>query len=111
MQIIQSQLNLLYNTNINLAGAVIMGVGSVLFSIPHFSGETNAGILVDNKTNDNICRLVSVRESDMGLGRFGHQFSKLPNPALSGTPNNLRYVPLRLGLGCRLCGHQLGHIL
>lgn len=108
---LQSQLNLLNNININLAGAVIMGVGSVLFSIPHFSGETNAGILVDNRTDDNICRLVSVRESDMGLGRFGHQFSKLPNPALSGTPNNLRYVPLRCGLGFRLCGHQLCRIL
>lgn len=67
----------------------------MLFSIPHFSGETNAGIMVDNKTDDNICRLVSVRESDMGLGRIGQHISKLSNPAL-GTPNNLRFVHVSL---------------
>lgn len=83
-----------------------MGVGSVMFSIPHFSGETNAGILVDNKTDDNICRLVSVRESDMGLGRFGQHISKLSNPALGGTPNNLRFVHVSLP-GFWHCGHQL----
>ncbi|CRK86366.1 CLUMA_CG000192, isoform A [Clunio marinus] len=70
-------------------GALVMGIGSTLFSIPHFIGEANPGILLDNKTDDNICRLVSVREQDMGLGRFGHHISKLSNPALS-THNNLR---------------------
>lgn len=73
----------------SLAGAVIMGIGSTLFSIPHFIGEANPGIMLDNKTDDNICRLVSVREQDMGLGRWGEHISKLSNPALA-THNNLR---------------------
>jgi organic anion transporter 3A len=67
-----------------------MGIGSTLFSIPHFIGDTNPGIMIDNKTADNICRVVSVREQDMGLGRFGHHISQLSsNPALA-THNNLR---------------------
>jgi hypothetical protein len=67
-----------------------MGIGSILFSIPHFTGEINVGLMVDNKTDDNICHLVSVvRESDMGLGRIGQHISQLSNPAL-GTPNNLQ---------------------
>jgi organic anion transporter 3A len=69
------------------AGAIIMGIGSMLFSVPHFIGELNPGIQLDNKTDDNICHLVSVREQDMGLGRIGHHISKLANPAI---PNNLR---------------------
>lgn len=72
-----------------VSGAVIMGIGSTLFSIPHFIGELNPSIMLDNKTDDNICRLVSVREQDMGLGRIGHHISKLSNPALA-THNNLR---------------------
>jgi solute carrier organic anion transporter family, member 3A len=75
-----------------------MGIGSMLFSIPHFIGEANPGIMLDNKTADNICRLVSIREQDMGLGRFGHQISKLPNPALA-THNNIRYfIAIKLNL-------------
>lgn len=69
-------------------GAVIMGIGSTLFSVPHFTGDAYPAML-DNKTSDNICRLVSVREQDMGLGRFGHHISKLSNPALT-THNNLQ---------------------
>uniref|UniRef100_U5ERZ1 Putative organic anion transporter n=1 Tax=Corethrella appendiculata TaxID=1370023 RepID=U5ERZ1_9DIPT len=66
-------------------GAVIMGIGSLIFMVPHFSGESNPGISIDNKTTDNICRLVSVREQDMGLGRL----SGLSNPPLAPI-NNLR---------------------
>lgn len=69
-------------------GAVVMGIGSALFSVPHFTGDAYPGML-DNKTSDNICRLVSVREQDMGLGRFGQHISKLSNPALT-THNNLQ---------------------
>lgn len=65
-----------------------MGIGSALFSVPHFTGDAYPGML-DNKTSDNICRLVSVREQDMGLGRFGQHISKLSNPALT-THNNLQ---------------------
>uniref|UniRef100_A0A1S4GZ17 Uncharacterized protein n=1 Tax=Anopheles gambiae TaxID=7165 RepID=A0A1S4GZ17_ANOGA len=66
-------------------GAVIMGIGSLVFMLPHFTGEPNPGILIDNKTSDNICRLVSVREQDMGLGRLSNSLS---NPPL--TSHNLR---------------------
>lgn len=65
-----------------------MGIGSTLFSIPHFIGDPNPGIMLDNKTSDNICRLVSVREHDM-VSRFGQHLSQLSNPALA-THNNLR---------------------
>uniref|UniRef100_A0A182QCG1 Kazal-like domain-containing protein n=2 Tax=Cellia TaxID=44534 RepID=A0A182QCG1_9DIPT len=66
-------------------GAVIMGIGSLVFMVPHFTGEPNPGIMIDNKTSDNICRLVSVREQDMGLGRLSNSLS---NPPL--TSHNLR---------------------
>ncbi|XP_058818484.1 solute carrier organic anion transporter family member 5A1 [Topomyia yanbarensis] len=66
-------------------GAVIMGIGSLVFMIPHFSGEPNPGVMLDNKTADNICRLLSVREQDMGLGRLSNSLS---NPPL--TTHNLR---------------------
>uniref|UniRef100_A0AAG5DHK4 Kazal-like domain-containing protein n=1 Tax=Anopheles atroparvus TaxID=41427 RepID=A0AAG5DHK4_ANOAO len=66
-------------------GAVIMGIGSLVFMVPHFTGEPNPGITIDNKTSDNICRLVSVREQDMGLGRLSNSLS---NPPL--TSHNLR---------------------
>ncbi|GAB0098810.1 solute carrier organic anion transporter family member 5A1 [Sergentomyia squamirostris] len=67
-------------------GAVIMGVGSLVFMVPHFTGEANPGILIENKTSDNICRGVSVREQDMGFGRLS---SGLVNPPLA-PHNNLR---------------------
>lgn len=66
-------------------GAVIMGIGSLVFMIPHFTGEPNPGIMIDNKTTDNICRLVSVREQDMGLGRLSNSLSNQPL-----TTHNLR---------------------
>uniref|UniRef100_A0A1Q3G4S9 Putative organic anion transporter n=1 Tax=Culex tarsalis TaxID=7177 RepID=A0A1Q3G4S9_CULTA len=66
-------------------GAVIMGIGSLVFMVPHFTGEPNPGILIDNKTADNICRSVSVREQDMGLGRLSNSLSNQPL-----TTHNLR---------------------
>lgn len=62
-----------------------MGIGSLIFMLPHFTGEPNPGIMIDNKTADNICRLVSVRKQEDMIGRL----SGLSNPPL--TPhNNLR---------------------
>lgn len=56
--------------------------------VPHFTGETNPGVsLNNNKSLDNICRGVSLRELDMGLGRLS---SGLSNPPLA-PHNNLRY--------------------
>ncbi|XP_018566773.1 solute carrier organic anion transporter family member 5A1 [Anoplophora glabripennis] len=66
-------------------GAVIMGVGSLIFMVPHFIAEENNGITVANTTDENMCRVVSVHEQDMGLGRLS---SGLSSPPLA--PNNLR---------------------
>lgn len=65
-------------------GAVIMGIGSLVFMVPHFTGDANPGISLENLTSDNICRGVSLREQDMGLSRLS---SSLSNPPLH---NNLR---------------------
>ncbi|XP_055847332.1 solute carrier organic anion transporter family member 5A1 [Episyrphus balteatus] len=59
-------------------GAVIMGIGSLVFMVPHFTGEANPGITLANQTSDNICRGVSVREHDMGLGRLSSGLSNQP---------------------------------
>lgn len=47
-----------------------MGIGSMVFMVPHFYAEPH---LVDatsssNNASENICQRVSVREQDMGLG-------------------------------------------
>jgi solute carrier organic anion transporter family, member 3A len=51
-------------------GSIIMGIGSMVFMVPHFYAEPH---LVDatsssNNASGNICQRVSVREQDMGLG-------------------------------------------
>lgn len=66
-------------------GAVIMGIGSLIFMLPHFTAEPHLSSRNANATSENICRIVSVREQDMGLGRLS---SGLSSPPLS--PNNLR---------------------
>ncbi|KAG4071905.1 hypothetical protein HA402_006066 [Bradysia odoriphaga] len=65
-------------------GAVIMGIGSLVFMVPHFTGEPNPGVSLQNQTSDNICRGVSLRDMDMGLGRLS-----LSNQPLA-PHNNLR---------------------
>lgn len=67
-------------------GAVIMGIGSLVFMVPHFTGEANPGISVENRTSDNVCRNLAYRENDMGLGRLSNGLS---NPALAPS-NNIR---------------------
>lgn len=66
-------------------GAVIMGIGSLIFMLPHFTGEINPAISLDNSTQDNICRLVSVQPPEIGLGHYLGQ-SGLSNPPLA--PHN-----------------------
>lgn len=65
-------------------GAVIMGIGSLIFMVPHFIADENIGTTIKNITEENMCRIVSVHEQDMGLGRL----SSLSSPPLA--PNNLR---------------------
>lgn len=69
-------------------GAVIMGIGSLIFMLPHFTGEINPGISLANKSSDNICRGVSLSEPDMGLGRLSSGLSNSPLVP----HNNLRLV-------------------
>lgn len=59
-------------------GAVIMGIGSLIFMLPHFTGEINPGISLANQSSDNICRGVSLSEPDMGLGRLSSGLSNSP---------------------------------
>ncbi|KAH8285733.1 hypothetical protein KR018_001274 [Drosophila ironensis] len=59
-------------------GAVIMGIGSLVFMVPHFTGEPNPGIAIVNKTSDNICRSALVRDQDMDLGRLSSGLSNQP---------------------------------
>ncbi|CAD6997100.1 unnamed protein product [Ceratitis capitata] len=66
-------------------GAAIMGVGSLVFMVPHFTGEPNPGVTIMNDTSDNICRSALVRDQDMDLGRLS---SGLSNPPLA--PHTLR---------------------
>lgn len=63
-----------------------MGIGSLVFMVPHFIAEPNSGISSANSSQNNICRGVSVREQDMGLGRLS---SGLSSPPLA-PHNNLR---------------------
>lgn len=63
-----------------------MGIGSLVFMIPHFTGEPNPGVSLQNQTSDNICRDESLRDMDMGLGRLS-----LSNPPLA-PHSNLRYA-------------------
>lgn len=68
-------------------GAVIMSIGSILFMVPHFIADEPNGIELANSTEENMCRGVTVREQDMGLGRLS---SGLSSPPLA-PHNNLRY--------------------
>ena len=47
-----------------------MGIGSLVFMLPHFIAESHISSSIANSSSDNICRTVSVREQDMGLGRL-----------------------------------------
>lgn len=46
-----------------------MGLGSMIFMVPHFTAEPNLMTAANNSSSDNICRGVSLREQDMGLGK------------------------------------------
>lgn len=65
-------------------GAVIMGIGSLIFMVPHFIADENVGVTEVNNSEDNMC-VVTVHEQDMGLGRLS---SGLSSPPLA--PNNIR---------------------
>lgn len=49
-----------------------MGLGSMIFMVPHFTAEPNLTTTTNHSNSDNICRGVSLREQDMGLGERFH---------------------------------------
>lgn len=88
-------------------GSVIMGLGSLIFMVPHFIADENVGITVVNRTEENMCRIVSVHEQDMGLGRLSSPLA--PNNirddnCIQGSPSTtgpvLLFVLAQLLLGC-----------
>ncbi|XP_046468957.1 solute carrier organic anion transporter family member 3A1 isoform X1 [Neodiprion pinetum] len=94
-------------------GAVIMGIGSMIFMVPHFTAEPNLGTASNNSSSDNICRGVSLREQDMGLGRLSTGLSSPPlaphnnlrgDNCIQGSPSTagpvMLFVLAQLLLGC-----------
>lgn len=94
-------------------GAVIMGIGSLIFMLPHFIADSSAASIFGNSTNDNICRGVSLREDMTGLGRLSSGLQAPPlaphnnlrgDNCIQGTPSTAAPVMLfllaQLLLGC-----------
>lgn len=92
-------------------GAVIMGVGSIIFMVPHFIAEEHTGIMIANNSDENMC--MSLREQDMGLGRLSSGLSSPPlaphnnlrgENCIQGSPSTtgpvLLFVLAQLLLGC-----------
>ncbi|XP_050346406.1 solute carrier organic anion transporter family member 5A1 [Nymphalis io] len=89
-------------------GAVIMGIGSLVFVVPHFIAEANSEMMANNKSDDNICRLPRALEQDMGgLGRLSQGLppSNLrPDNCIKSSPSTFMpvmvFVVAQLLLGC-----------
>ncbi|XP_065344246.1 solute carrier organic anion transporter family member 5A1 [Cloeon dipterum] len=64
-------------------GSLVMGIGSMVFMVPHFYAEPHLadGNSGSSNASENICQRVSVREQDMGLGVLSS--AGLSSPALS----------------------------
>lgn len=93
-------------------GAVIMGIGSIIFMVPHFIAEENTGIMVANSTEENMCKVVTIQQ-DVGLGRLSSGLSSPPlaphnnlrgENCIQGSPSTtgpvLLFVLAQLLLGC-----------
>ncbi|CAG9135206.1 unnamed protein product [Plutella xylostella] len=89
-------------------GAVIMGIGSLVFVVPHFIAEANSETMMNNKSDDNICRLPRALEADMGgLGRLSQGLPPAnlrPDNCIKSTPSTflpvMVFVIAQLLLGC-----------
>lgn len=81
-----------------------MGIGSLIFMVPHFVAEAHASSAMSNSSNDNICRAVPIREQDMGLGRLSPHNNLRGDNCIKGTPSTagpvLLFVVAQLLLGC-----------
>ncbi|KAJ0182431.1 hypothetical protein K1T71_001800 [Dendrolimus kikuchii] len=88
-------------------GAVIMGIGSLVFVVPHFIAEVNGETLMNNKSEDNICRLPGALDQEMSLGHLSQALppSNLrPDNCIKSTPSTFMpvmvFVVAQLLLGC-----------
>ncbi|XP_073958010.1 organic anion transporting polypeptide 30B isoform X2 [Choristoneura fumiferana] len=89
-------------------GAVIMGIGSLVFVVPHFIAEINSEMSMNNKSDDNICRLPRSLEQDMGgLGRLSQGLppnNLRPDNCIKSSPSTFMpvmvFVVAQLLLGC-----------
>ncbi|XP_053619039.1 solute carrier organic anion transporter family member 5A1 isoform X2 [Plodia interpunctella] len=89
-------------------GAVIMGIGSLVFVIPHFIAEVNSETLANNKSEENICRLPGL-DQDLSLARLAGQAglppSNLrPDNCIKSSPSTFMpvmvFIVAQLLLGC-----------
>lgn len=87
-------------------GAVIMGIGSLVFVLPHFIAEVNSETLLNNKSDDNICAPHGLEQDMSGLGRLsGLPPSNLrPDNCIKSTPSTFMpvmvFIVAQLLLGC-----------
>ncbi|XP_038208438.1 solute carrier organic anion transporter family member 5A1 isoform X2 [Zerene cesonia] len=89
-------------------GAVIMGIGSLVFVVPHFIAEANSEMLSNNKSDDNICRLPRALEQDMGgLGRLSQGLPPAnlrPDNCIKSSPSTfvpvMVFIVAQVLLGC-----------
>lgn len=88
-------------------GAVIMGIGSLVFVVPHFIAEVNSETLANNKSDDNICRLPHALEAEMGGLRLPQGLSPSnlrPENCIKSSPSTflpvMVFVVAQLLLGC-----------
>lgn len=88
-----------------------MGIGSIIFMVPHFIAEENHGTTLANNSEENMCRGVSVREQDLSppFGRLSSGLSSSHNNlrgdnCIEGSPSTtgpvLLFVLAQLLLGC-----------
>lgn len=88
-----------------------MGVGSIMFMVPHFIAEENNGMTIANNTEENMCKGVSVHEQDITqpFGRLSSGLSSSHNNlrgdnCIEGSPSTtgpvLLFVLAQLLLGC-----------
>lgn len=91
-------------------GSVIMGIGSMIFVVPHFTADSPMTIMIHNTTQDNICKGISLRQRDMDLGRLTNGLSAPPlsthvhNNCIQSNPSTfgpvMLFVLAQLLLGC-----------
>ncbi|XP_037866801.1 solute carrier organic anion transporter family member 5A1 isoform X2 [Bombyx mori] len=88
-------------------GAVIMGIGSLVFVVPHFIAEVNSETLANNQSEENICRLTHALDQDM-VGRLSVQGlppnNLRPDNCIKSTPSTflpvMVFIVAQLLLGC-----------